>query len=83
LAAITEEIEEWQATYDVETWEELEQSLADGDLASAELRDRRDVITRWEENLKDRRLIKHALALYSDVEAAREQMIDVSDRVRN
>jgi len=32
LAAITKEIEEWQATFDVETWEELEQSLADGDL---------------------------------------------------
>jgi len=64
LAAITEEIEEWQATYDVKTWKELEQSLADGDLASAELHERRDVITRWEENLEDRRLIKHALALY-------------------
>jgi len=82
LAAITEEIEEWQATYDVETWEELEQTLADGDLASDELRDRRDVITRWEENLKDRRLIKHALALYSDVEAAREQMTDYSSSRR-
>ena len=83
LAAITEEIEAWQATYDVETWEELEQSLADGDLASAKLRDRRDVITRWEENLDDRRLIKHALELYTDVEAAREQMIDVADRDTN
>jgi len=61
LAAITEEIEEWQATHDVETWEALEQSLADGDLTSAELRERRDVITRWEENEGDRRLIKHAL----------------------
>jgi len=80
LAAITEEIEEWQATYDVETWEELEQSLADGDLASAELRDRRDVIAFWRENEEDRRLIKHALELYSDVEAAREQMTDMVDR---
>ena len=80
LAAITEEIEEWQATYDVETWKELEQSLADGDLASAELRDRRDVIAFWRENEEDRRLIKHALELYSDVEAAREQMTDVADR---
>jgi hypothetical protein len=78
LAAITEEIEEWQATYDVETWEELEQSLADGDFTSAELRERRDVIECWEENEEDRRLIKHALALYSDVEAAREQMTDYS-----
>jgi len=83
LAAITEEIEEWQATYDVETWEELEQSLADGDLASDELRERRDVITRWEENLEYRRLIKHALALYSDVEAAREQRIDVANHTTN
>jgi len=82
LAAITEEIEEWQATYDVETWEDLEQSLADGDLASAEVRDRRDVITRWEENLDDRRLIKHALALYSDVEAARDHMRDDSSSRR-
>jgi predicted transcriptional regulator len=44
LAAITEEIEEWQATYDVETWEEPEPSLADADLASDELHERRDVI---------------------------------------
>ncbi|AEN07609.1 DUF7342 family protein [Halorubrum lacusprofundi] len=80
LAAITEEIEEWQATYDIETWEELEQSLADGALASAELRERRDVIAFWRENEEDRRLIKHALELYSDVEAAREQMTDVADR---
>ncbi len=80
LAAITEEIEEWQATYDVETWEDLEQSLADGDLASAELRERRDVIAFWRENEEDRRLIKHALELYSDVEAAREQMTDMADR---
>ncbi|WP_136591332.1 DUF7342 family protein [Salinigranum halophilum] len=80
LAAITEEIEEWQATYDVETWEDLEQSLADGDLSSGELRERRDVIAFWCENEEDRRLIKHALELYSDVEAAREQMTDVADR---
>lgn len=80
LAAITEEIEEWQATYDVGTWEELEQSLADSDLTSSELRERRDVIAFWRENEEDRRLIKHALELYSDVEAAREQTTDVADR---
>ena len=80
LAAITEEVEKWQATYEVETWEELEQSLADGDLTSAELQERRDVIAFWRENEEDRRLIKHALELYSDVEAASEQMTDVADR---
>jgi len=83
LAAITEEIEEWQSTYNVETWEDLEQSLAEGSLSSDELHERRDVITRWEENREDRRLIKHALALYSDVEAAREQRINVADRATN
>nr|WP_232820532.1 hypothetical protein [Halorussus litoreus] len=65
LVAITEEIE-GQATYDVETWEEFEQSLADGNLASAELRERRDIIAFWRENEEDRRLIKHTLELYSD-----------------
>jgi hypothetical protein len=83
LAAITEEIEAWQANYDVETWEELEQSLADGDLSSDELREHCYIIGRWEENQEDRRLIKHALALYSNVEAARDQMIDVADRAAN
>lgn len=81
LTEITEEIEEWQATYNVETWEDLEQSLAEGDLTSGELRSRRDAIAFWRENEEDRRLIKHALKLYSDVEAAREQMTDVTDGV--
>jgi predicted transcriptional regulator len=78
LAAITEEIEQRQVTDDVETWEELEQSLADGDLASDEFRERRGVITCWEENEEDRRLIKHALAFCSDVEAALERVLDYS-----
>lgn len=82
LVALTEEIEEWQATYDVETWEELEQSLADADLASEELRDRRDIIACWQEAEEDRRLIKHALELYTDVEAARSQETGVADRAK-
>ncbi|RAW44669.1 hypothetical protein DQW50_13035 [Halorubrum sp. 48-1-W] len=80
LTAITEEIEEWRATYDVETWEDLEQSLADGALGSDELRERRNSIAFWRENEEDRRLIKHALELYTDVESAREQLTDVADR---
>lgn len=80
LAVVTEEIEEWQETYDVETWEDLEQSLANGDLSSGALRERRDVIGFWRENEEDRQLIKHALELYSDVESAREHMTDAADR---
>lgn len=82
LVAITEEIEEWQATYDVETWDNLEQSLADSDLASEELRERRDIIACWQENEEDRRLIKHALELYTDVEAARSQKTGVADSAK-
>jgi hypothetical protein len=80
LVTITEEIEEWQTICDVETWEELEQSLADGMLTSSELRDGQEIIEFWRENEADRRLIKHALELYSDVEAAREHVTDVADR---
>jgi hypothetical protein len=83
LAAITDEIETWQNTYEVETWEELEQSLADSALSSVEIRERRDVIAFWQENEADRRLIKHALELYSDVEAAREQLSNVADHARS
>lgn len=80
LAAIAEEIEGWQSTYDVETWEELEGSLASDELSSAEIRERRDVIAFWQETEQDRQLIKHALELYSDVETAREQMTTAVDR---
>jgi hypothetical protein len=83
LAAITDEIETWQNTYGVETWEELEQSLADSALSSVEIRERRDVIAFWQKNEADRRLIKHALELYSDVEAAREQLSNVADHARS
>lgn len=80
LAAIAEEIEGWQDTYNVETWEELEQSLADGEVSSAEIRERREIIAFWRANEEDRQLIKHALELYSDVETTRKQMTDAADR---
>ena len=61
LAAITEEIGAWQETYAVETWEALEQSLADGDLSSADLRERRDVIAFWRG--MRRTAVRHGTAL--------------------
>ena len=72
LLAITTEIEDWQATYDIDSWEGLEASLADPDLDSDELRERREVLEFWRENEEDRRLIKHALELYDDVKATHE-----------
>jgi predicted transcriptional regulator len=83
LAAIASEIEAWQDGYDIETWEELEQTLADADLSSAEISERREIIAFWQESEQDRQLIKHALELYSDIETAREQMLDAADRVRS
>lgn len=76
LTTITEELEDWRDEYHVETWQDLEQTLADDDLSSAALRERRDVIAFWRENERDRRLIKHALALYGDIEDARERTAD-------
>jgi hypothetical protein len=80
LTTIAEEIEDWQEAYDVETWEELEQSLADDTLSSSDIRERRDVVQDWQATEEDRRLIRHALELYSDIEATRERMLDAADR---
>lgn len=76
LVAISDEIEGWQAEYDVASWEELEQTLGDDDRSSEAVRERRDVIQYWQENEQDRRLIQHALSLYSDVENAQELTAD-------
>lgn len=80
LIALREGTEGRQETYTVDTWEELERTLADAELSSAEISERRDAVAFWRENEADRQLIKHALALYSDVEAARERAMDTGDR---
>ena len=83
LAAITAEIDDWKETYGVDSWEALEQTLADEALSSAEISERRDVVSFWRENEADRQLLKHALALYADVEAAREGMRSMAERARS
>jgi hypothetical protein len=83
LADIAAEIEAWQTEYGVETWEELEGTLADGDLSSEAISTRRDIVTYWRENEADRRLLKHALALYADVETARDRMLDAAGQARS
>lgn len=68
IAAITEEIEEWKETYDVEARDELEASLTDeDDLSSDAVHERTRVLEQWEENLYYKRLIGHALHLYDDI----------------
>lgn len=69
IVDITEEIEEWKETYDVESREELEASLTEAeDLSSDEIRERTRVLEYWEENLYYKRLVGHALHLYDDIE---------------
>lgn len=68
LEAITSEITTWKRKYDVDSLQELEVSLGE-ELPPEEVRDRRKVITYWEENKRDRQLLTNALGLYDDLSA--------------
>lgn len=68
IAAIADEIEEYQETYDVASLDELEESLTESEFSSEEIHERNRVIEFWEENLYYKRLIGHALHLYDDIE---------------
>ncbi|TYT61734.1 DUF7342 family protein [Natrialba swarupiae] len=68
LEAIAAEIADWKREYDVDSLEELEASLGE-ELPPEEIRDRRKVITYWEENNHHRQLITNALGLYDDLSA--------------
>ena len=68
LEAIAAEIADWKREYDVDSLEELEASLGE-ELPPEEVRDRRKVITYWEENEHYRQLITNALRLYDDLSA--------------
>lgn len=68
LEAIASEIAEWKREYDVDSLQELEASLGE-ELSPEEIRDRRKVITYWEENEHHRQLLTNALGLYDDLSA--------------
>ena len=71
LEAIAERIDDWRATYDVESIEDLEATLAE-DRTPDEIRDRRRVLRRWENSHSSREAIKAALALYDNVRSLTE-----------
>jgi predicted ArsR family transcriptional regulator len=73
LEGIAERIDEWKATYDVDSLEELEATLAE-DLSAEEVRERRRVLRRWETSQEDRQLVQAALALYEDVQSLAESV---------
>lgn len=68
LEAIASEIAKWKREYDVNSLQELEESLGE-ELPPKEVRDRRKVITYWEENQHHRQLLTNALGLYDDLSA--------------
>ncbi|MFB6296099.1 MAG: hypothetical protein ABEH66_04565 [Halobacteriales archaeon] len=72
LETIAAETEDWKDTHGVDSRSELEASLGDPDLAPPEIRERRKVLTYWEENDQYRRSITHALRLYDDLRAVDE-----------
>ena len=67
LEIIATEIEDWQTEYDVESLDELEDSLGDESLSASEVRERRRVARQWEENKQYRDLFTTALSLYDEV----------------
>lgn len=68
LEAIAERIDDWQATYDVASPEELEATLAD-ELSPEDVTERRRALRRWEHSIRSRETIRTALHLYDDVES--------------
>lgn len=67
LTAAKESIEEIQDQFDVQTREELEQSLADLDITAEETRARSRALRDWEEQQDSLTLVKHALSLQEDL----------------
>lgn len=68
LEAIADRIEDWKTTYEVDSPEDLEATLAD-DLSADEIRERRQALRRWENSLRSRDTIQTALQLYDDVQS--------------
>jgi hypothetical protein len=78
LEAIAERIETWQTTYEVDSPDELEASLAD-ELSRDEIADRRRALRRWETAVRSRETIRTALRLYDDIRSLTD---DVPAEVR-
>ncbi|MCU4971190.1 winged helix-turn-helix domain-containing protein [Halobacteria archaeon AArc-m2/3/4] len=67
LTELTQEREELAAKYDVDSLQQLRETLVEDDVSADELRERRNVIETWEALDMERNLVKHALQLYGDV----------------
>ena len=68
LAVIQDQIETWQATYEVESLDDLEDTLTADERSSDDILERNGVLRQWERANSTKRLIDHALSLYDDLE---------------
>jgi len=75
LEAFADRIEKWKTTYDVDSPEDLEATLAD-DLPADEISERRQALRRWENSLRSRDTIQTALHLYDDIQSLTDGVPD-------
>lgn len=67
LQAIGNEIDSWQSTYDVDSLDDLRQSLGNDELSSETRRERRNVVAEWEYNIEMREALQLAISLKSSL----------------
>ncbi|MFP9191240.1 hypothetical protein ACLI4Q_06200 [Natrialbaceae archaeon A-CW1-1] len=61
--AIGDEIDSWRSTYEVETLEELRQSIGREALSAEDRRERLEIIEEWEYNIQVREALELAISL--------------------
>jgi len=66
LAAIQEQIDDWQTRFDVDSRDDLESTLTESDLSGEEIHTRNTILRRWKHYEANKKLLKHALELYGD-----------------
>ncbi len=67
LRATGDEIDSWKSAYDVESLEELRQSIGGEDLSPSDRRERLEIIEGWEYNIQMREALQLAISLQSSL----------------
>ncbi|WP_266080735.1 DUF7342 family protein [Haladaptatus caseinilyticus] len=67
LHAIGDEIDSWQATYDVDSLDDLRRSLGNDELGGEERRERQEIVEEWEYNIEIREALQLAISLKSSL----------------
>ncbi|MCU4743346.1 DUF7342 family protein [Natronoglomus mannanivorans] len=78
LRAIGDEIDAWKTTYEVESLDELRQSIGNDDLSPDARRDRLETIDEWEYNIQVREALQLAISLNSSL-----TRLDSASRLEN